>query len=167
MTPQILMPGLWVFAPDKPDAYSISHANGATAMLIRKSNKLNPAAELAGTFTDSHHCLFNYLEGVPLTYDILVDNFGFLPSQERQGFVYKELYKDLKVLRGDNYEQVKPATNLFIDIDESGKRFTTYLECGTNRIYLSEISHVHELQLLVYSHTYVFPCLNLTTQKSV
>ena len=163
MTPQILMPGLWVYAPDEIDAYYIGYSNGTTAVLIRKVSKNDQP------FTDSKHVLFKYLEGIPLNYNILTDSFGFFPSQEREGYVFKELYKELKVPRGDNYEQVKPATNIFIDIDEGGKRFTTYLECGTNRIYLSEISFVHELQLLIYAHTYTFPFpfLNLTTQKSV
>lgn len=154
MTPQMLLPGLWVYCLDKPHAYYISHANGATAVLLREQ------AVNETVMHDSHHSMFTRLHGIPLDRDILTNSFGFSPALHNDSYMFRQIYKEIKVLRGDNLELVKPSTNLFIDIDESGKRFTTYLECGDNKIYLSELSHVHELQILLYAHTYAFPFIN-------
>jgi len=159
--PQLLVAGLWFYVDEKSDPFYIGHVQHDTAVLLRKIVKDGI------TYTDSHHALFHYLKGIPLDYNTLVDRVGFLPSTEREGYVLKELVPKLQVLRGDYMEQVKPALNLFIDIDESGKRFTTYLECGLNKIFLPELSFIHELQLLIYTHTYKFPLLEITKRKEI
>jgi hypothetical protein len=158
MQPQILLPGLWVYHLDGNDPFYIGGTNNITAQLLRKT--------VDGKYTDSVYKLFSRLTGIRLDYDILIESFGFLPSA-REGYVFKQIYKELTVLRGDNRELVKAATNLVIEMEPgtTGKRFTTYLECGDSRIFLSEISHVHELQILIFAHTYNFPYIIVNKTK--
>lgn len=160
-SPQILVPGLWFYVADKPEAFYIGQVQGQTAMLFRRvivNDKL---------MTDSHHTLFINLIGIPITYDICVGAFGFLPSQTEghEDRVFKTIIPEVSVLRGDNREVVKPATNLYIVIDDSGKRFTIYLSCGENKIYLPEISFVHELQILIFANTHIFPLITINKTK--
>jgi hypothetical protein len=160
MNPQVLVPGLWFYTEKNGFPYYIGHINVETAMLVR------PIVKDSITHTDSVHVLYNYLIGIPLTREIMENNFGFDHSNDKEGYVYKEIRPAIKVTRGDNIDVVKPATYLYIDIDESGKRFTTYLLCGENKIFLPELSFVHEVQLLLYVHTDKFPYLTITQTKS-
>lgn len=158
MTPHVLMSGLWFYAEGDKLPYYIANVQGSTALLVRKQSN--------GQFTDSTHALFVDLKGIPLDRDILENSFGFTHSSTRDGYVYKEVYPAIRVTRGDNVDVVKPATYLYIDIDESGKRFTTYLECGDNKIFIAERSFVHEIQLLLYIHTDKFPLITINKSKT-
>jgi hypothetical protein len=160
MIPQILVAGLWFYKDDRNEPFYIGHVNNQTACLLRKVENGH----------DSAHSLFNYLQGIPLDYDIMIESFGFYPITEevvtsRSGYVYRKLYDEIKVLRGDSWEVVKPATYMYIDIDELGKRYTTYISCGENKIFVSELSTVHELQLFIFAHTFVFPIITINKLK--
>lgn len=158
MNPHYLLAGLWFYSKSNAFPWYIANINNETAQLNRK-------VVIEGKqMTDSRHLLFYDLEGIPLSKDILEKSFGFTDSSN-EGYMYKELYPPLKVLRGDVLETVKQPTYLYIDIDDTGKRFTTFISCGENKIYISELSFAHELQLLIFSHTYKFPIISITQTK--
>lgn len=162
MIPQFLIPGLWFYVENNDKPFYIGNVNNQTAQLLRKT-------ELNGVpMTDSCHCLFNQLLGITLTPLILGDQFGFVVRNDHEDdfYMYKELYPELRIKNPETgfLDLVKPATYLLIDMDGS-KRFTNYLKCGDNKIYLGEISYVHELQLLLFTHTQKFPVVTITKNK--
>lgn len=157
MTPHILIPGLWCKIEGDETPWYIGNVYSNTAHLLR------PVIKDGKQMTDSHQTTFNNLLGVALTRDILMDCFGFKQSAipGREECACFELYPAVNITRGDTTEELKPPTYLYIIIDESGKRFTTFMEYGENKIYLSELSYVHELQILIFAHKYSFPIIKL------
>jgi hypothetical protein len=162
MIPQFLVPGLWFYTENKKEPFYIGSINNQTAMMFRKT-------ELNGVpMTDSTHCLFSYLKGIALDPEIL-ESFGFTHCNRHDDDTYMvtEVYRPIITTNPETgiKDISKPGTYLYIDID-GGKRFTNYLKCGDNKIFLAEISFVHELQILLFSKTFVFPIINITKPKN-
>ena len=155
---QILMPGLCFYHEKSNNAFYVGSSTHLTANMLRK------VVINGQPMTESHHTLYTNLIPISIDEETLINDFGFLPS-DRSGFVFKELIKPIDVLRGDTMERVKAATNLVVECDNSPRK-TVYVECGDSRVYLPEISFVHELQFLVYTHTWKFPIITITKTKT-
>lgn len=161
MAPSILIPGMWFYHEKNAFPWYIGHVNVDTAQLLRKVQVVGKP------MTDSNYSHFALLQPIPLDKDILAESFGFNESIDpnRDGYYFMDLYGPINVLVGSEYVEAKPPTRLYIDISENSKRFTTFMECGANKIFISELSFVHELQLLIFSHTYKFPYLTIKKEK--
>lgn len=149
LTLQSIVPGILV-QDDTGTVYYVGNLNGDTVALFRKTDaKGNPSEK----YTDSKHTLFANVYGVPITDELLIERLGFTPVDETK-FAYT-VYESVRRPNPETGidETVKPATFWIIDIDDSGKRFTNFLTRGDQKIYLAEVSSVHEIQNFIFSLT--------------
>lgn len=156
MNPQVLLPGLCFFHEKSDEVFYIAHVNVDTAQLKRK-------VEVNGkTMHDSHHTMYANLLPVPLIREHMIHEMGFV---EYDGQLAKEIYPVIKRMAGDDEYMVRDLTILIIDVYNGGNRFTAKLVNGENKIYLEELSYVHEVQHLIYALTGKLPLYELTQTK--